>query len=150
MFADPNTPNLPDFITFVRNQGVTAAMLPDASDFFNWAFVQARDITLHVPQIPSILYVMAVYNYGMNWLINWAQDTPPSTFFTDYRKANGILAFTAGPVSATADQGTSSSFATPDWVKDATLSTLGLLKTPWGRAYLEYAQQWGPTVVGVS
>ena len=222
-FANPTVPNLPDFIIYAQAQGIAPDALPATSDYYAWALTQAVDMTIHFSSIPPILYVMAVYNYGVNWLINWAQDqsglvltalswsnglvtattslplgdaigqtlgitmsgavpagyngtftatnagansftyplaanpgtaTSPgvfgTTFFANARTSFNILSFTAGPVSSSFDQGTGQSLVVPEWLTNATLSTLGLLKTPWGRAYLEYEQAYGPTVVGVS
>lgn len=229
-FVNPSAPNLADFITYAQTQGITADALPIDSPYFQWALTQALDSTIHFAPIPPILYVMAVYNFGVNWLINWAQDqsglalesltwaggvvtattaaplsspagqplavtvlgaqpvgynvayAPPAPevyavvtgansftyelptnpgaettpgffgflFFAVCRQKFNLLSYTAGPVSSTGDQGTQTSLVVPEWLTNATLATQGLLKTPWGRAYLEYAQAYGPTVVGVS
>lgn len=149
-FADPTKPNLPDFILFCRNQGVTTAALPDDSPYFLWSLNWSEEVALYVPQIANIIYVLAVYNLGMHRLVKTAQDTPPSTFFKDLREKFHMFAFVAGPVASSADQGTSESLVVPDFMKGLTFSALDLMKTPWGLDYLDYAQQWGPNVLGVS
>ena len=150
-FIDPTTPNLPDFTAFVMNQGVPAGDLPAGSEYLQWAFTYAASVALiPPPTMPPILYVLAVYNLGMHHLLLIAQDQPTYTFFTDARSNFNMLSFSAGVVSSAADQGTSASLYNPQWMQDLTLQSLGLLKTPWGRAYLEYAQMYGPTIVECS
>lgn len=222
-FVNPNTPNLADFITFCREQGLTTTDLPDASPYFTWAFTFADDVTNSVPQMPAILYVIAVYNLGFHHLLMIAQDTSglaltslawasgqvtatttlplsapvgstltvavsgsvplayngtysavvtgsdtfvyavqndPGTatlvgtygtvFFTTQRKAYNLLAFSAGPISSSSDQGTSESTLNPEFFKYLTFADLNLMLTPWGRNYLAYAQTYGPNIVELS
>src|ERR1700761_3666366 len=73
-FADPTKPNLPDFITFCQAQGVLAGYLPVDSDYYQWALTHGVNTVLEISQIPSIEYVIAVYNFGMHWLICNAPD----------------------------------------------------------------------------
>jgi len=150
-FTDPTKPNLPDFIIFVRNQGVTTDILPDGSPYFSSAYTFGKDTTLTSPGcLPSIIYVLAVYNLGMHKLIKIAPDTDPSTYFVDMRKQCGLLSFVAGPVIASADESTSETLLPAEWLKDMTLSAADALKTSWGRDYLEYANSYGSTVVELS
>lgn len=218
MFANPAVPNVPDFATFVLQQGVPAADLPSGtlntvtidtlgnlaaassagtiavgsvllagsipsstylatwnggantgtitpapktpisapvvmtdSPYVQWAFNIAIGVALISPaSMPPILYVMAVYNLGMHQLLKTAQDVGGYQFFADQRKAFKLLTFVAGPVIASADQATSNTLLAPDFLKGLTLADLDLLKTPWGQAYLSYAQSYGPNIVGVS
>ena len=149
-FADPSVPNLADFTTFVYNQGVTTAQLPSNSLYLQWSFTWANDNTFTVPQMPSIIYVLAVYNYGFHHLLQIAQDQTGETFFTSARAQYNLLNFTSGPVIASGDQGTNSQLVEPEYLKNMTISMGNLLKTPWGQEYLSYAQQYGPTIVGFS
>ncbi|MEK7916636.1 hypothetical protein AAB988_29470 [Burkholderia contaminans] len=150
-FVDPTQPNLADFTTFVYNQGVPPADLPTNSQYLQWAFTMAMNLALQSPcSVPAIVYVLAVYNLGMHRLLKVAQDTPPSTYFATQRAAFKLMAFVGGVVQSSADQATSNSLVVPDFVKNLTMQDLDLLKTPWGREYLAYAQQYGPDVVGVS
>lgn len=71
-------------------------------------------------------------------------------FFAGLRQQFNLLAFVPGIVTSASDQGTQASLTVPDSFKSLTLQDLDLIKTPWGRAYLFYAQKAGPTVVGVS
>ncbi|HEF4835462.1 TPA: hypothetical protein SAO52_000138 [Burkholderia vietnamiensis] len=150
-FVDPTQPNLADFTTFVYNQGVPQADLPTDSQYLQWAYTMALNLALMPPcSVPPIVYVLAVYNLGMHRLLKVAQDTPSSTFFSKQREAFKLMAFVGGIVQSSADNGTSNSLVAPDFMKNLTMQDLDLLKTPWGREYLAYAQQYGPDVVGVS
>lgn len=130
---------------------VNAASANAYSPYLMWAFIGAQAITLIPPAcMPPILYVMAVYNYGMHKLLKIGQDQTGQTFFTTQRTNFNLLSFKAGPVGASADQATSDTLVTPDFLKGLTMGDLDLLLTPWGREYLDYSQQYGPSVVGVS
>ncbi|WP_369065305.1 hypothetical protein [Burkholderia gladioli] len=140
-----------DFTTFVYNQGVPEADLPNNSQYLQWAFTMAMNLALVAPcSVPSIVYVLAVYNLGMHRLLKVAQDIPPSTFFSQQRTVFKMMAFTAGVIQSSSDESTSNSMVVPEFFKNLTLQDLDLLKTPWGREYLAYAQQFGPDIVGVS
>lgn len=150
-FVDPSTPNLADFTTYVQNQGVKTTYLPTNSPYLTWAFNAGVNTTLVPPaDMPAILYVLACYNYGMHTLLMIAQDQSGQTFFADQRKAYGLLSFTAGAVITSTDNATSQTLSEPEFLKGFLVGNLSLLKTPWGREYLDYAQQYGPTVVGIS
>jgi hypothetical protein len=130
---------------------VSAPSAAAYSPYLQWAFTMASDITLVPPScMPPILYVTAVYNYGMHKLLKIGQDISGQTFFTTQRAAFNLMSFKAGPVGASADQSTSQTLVTPDFLKGLTMGDLDLLLTPWGREYLDYSQQYGPTIVGVS
>lgn len=73
-FVDPTTPNLADFITFSEAQGLSAVYLPANSPYYQWAFNFAVDVTNTVPEMPAILYVLAVYNLGFHQLLMIAPD----------------------------------------------------------------------------
>lgn len=130
---------------------VAIASASTYSQYLAWAFGAAVAITLMPPPgMPAIEYVMAVYNYGMHKLLKVGQDQTGQTFFADQRKAFNLLSFKAGPVGASADQATSQTLVTPDFLKGLTMGDLDLLLTPWGREYLDYSQAYGPSIVGVS
>lgn len=147
-FVDTSQPNQTDFDTFVYNQGITTAQLPANSPYLTSAFQYAFDNTFAVPQMPGIIWCLAVYNYGMHYLILTAQDQTGQTYFTNYRKQSNLLSFVAGPVISSSDQGTSQTLASPEWAANISISAAGLLKTPWGQEYLAYAQQYGETIIG--
>ena len=150
-FANPDTPDLADFTTFAYDQGVPTADLPTDSPYLQWAFTLASDTVLIPPgDMPPILYVLAVYNFGMHQLVKMAQDQAGQDFFANARKNFNLTAFSAGVLSATSDNGTSSTLTVPESMQNLTLQDLDLLRTPWGREYLMYAQSYGPSIVGVS
>lgn len=159
-FTDPSHPNIADFETYVYSQGITTAELPTGSDYAVWALGYAENIAIEPPPglpqatvsgtLTASPYVMAVYNLGMHRLLFVAQDQAGQTTFADLRKEFGLLSFQAGPIISASDQSTSESMAKPDWMDSMTLQSLTLLKTPWGRFYLEYAQMYGRTLWGIS
>ncbi|VWB07228.1 hypothetical protein [Burkholderia lata] len=138
-------------VTPVPVAAVSTASAQAYSPWLQWAFIGAMAVTLIPPPcMPAILYVMAVYNYGMHKLLKIGQDLSGQTFFTIQRQNFNLLSFKAGPVASSADQATSSTLVTPDFLKGLTMGDLDLLLTPWGREYLDYSQQYGPSIVGVS
>jgi hypothetical protein len=151
MFSNPSTPNITDFRAFVISQGVPDADLPTGSIYLQAAFDYADSLVIDPPpMLAPLLYVMAVYNLGMHYLLLTAQDEEDETYFEDMRVKYKLLDFIAGPIVATSDQGTSSAMLASDWMKNMTLSDNDKTKTPWGRYYLMYAQSYGPSIVGVS
>lgn len=159
-FIDPSNPNLADFTTFVYNQGVASTDLPSNSVYLFWSLGYAQNTAMIPPAqlvqsyvgatLSTSPYAMAVYNLGMHRLLYVAQDISPSTYFTSLRKEFSLLSFSAGPIVSSSDQSTSESMLAPEWMKNMPLQALDLLKTPWGRFYLEYAQMYGPNLFGVS
>lgn len=153
-------PTLADFIAWVRNIAlIPTNALPSNSPWFGYAYNNAIEaVNLQLACVPTApgqnagwsLYALAVYYYGADYLINWAPDQSGQTWFADARKAFNISAPVAGIVSSTSDQGTSSSYAVPDWARGLQFGDLQLNKTPYGRAYLAIAQNAGPTVIGLS
>ncbi|MDE2104859.1 MAG: hypothetical protein KGL39_46915 [Patescibacteria group bacterium] len=96
------------------------------------------------------MYVLAVYNLAMHQLLKTAQDLNNQTFFAQTRQTFKLGSLVPGPVMASGDQATSETLVVPDFFKTLTLSEIDLIKTPYGREYLGYAQMYGPTIVGVS
>jgi len=121
------------------------------SPYLQWAFDIAIGVALVPPSnMPPIAYVLAVYNLGMHQLLKIGQDLVGQSFFAQQRALFKMLTFQAGPVAASADQSTSTTLVTADFIKGLTMQGLDLLNTPWGREYLAYAQSYGPNIVGVS
>lgn len=151
-FVDPATPNQADFDTFVYGQGVTTAELPSDSEYLIWAYLYGVNITTQTANsdMPPPTYVLACYNAGFHYLLKVAQDQSGQTFFTNARKQYNLLAFVAGAVISSSDQGTSQTLSGSKGLEDLPLSAMDLLKTPWGQAYLQYAQSYGPNVCGLS
>lgn len=149
-WTNPSTPNLTDFYTYVTGQGVPTADLPSDSVWLQYAFNWAMDHTMSGAPIPGYEYTRAVYNAGMDRLLWIAEDLAGQTFFTQQRATYGILQFKPGVVMASGDNSTSQTLVVPDYYKELPMWGQELLKTPWGREYLAYAQMYGPYVVGVS
>lgn len=76
--------------------------------------------------------------------------TYSATYFAGLRAQYGIDTVSTGVVTASYDQGTGSSFLNPDQMKEFTLGDLQTLKTPYGRAYMAFAQKYGQTLWGLS
>lgn len=102
-----------------------------------------------IPYSGPGIYQLAVYNLATDFLINFTQDQPGQTYFADLRKSFTINDFVPGVISASADETTSETLLTQDFMKNFTLSDLQRLKTPYGRRYLELAQSYG-TLWGLS
>ncbi|WP_455387436.1 hypothetical protein [Petrachloros mirabilis] len=126
------------------------------SQYVAWALNYAIAVAMPGPgNGPGIagmsgMYVLAVYNLGTHQLLKIAQDQPNQTFFTTIRQTYRLTSLVPGPVMASADQATSETLVVPEFFKTLTLSELDLLKTPYGRDYLGYAQMYGPTIVGAT
>jgi hypothetical protein len=147
----PTTPTQSGFNTWVQNEmGISTAILPTSSISLLYAFNVALALTPQVLNAVSpLIYTLAVYNLGGDNLINYATDTPPSTYFADLRKSYGVGNFVAGVITSAGDQGTSGSVSVSQSLQNLTLSNLQNLKTPYGRQYLAFCQDIG-TVWGVS
>ena len=150
MFTDPTTPNLTDFTTFVYNQGVLSADLPADSEYLVWAFNWAVALTIQSSNFPVIVYILAVYNLGMDRLILVAQDIPPSTFWFGQRQIYGTLEQKPGITMASGNGPSSDTLVVPDWYRDIPLDMQQAMKTPWGREYVSYTQMYGSTIVAIA
>ena len=162
MVADME-PSISGFWVFVRQiMGIKADVLPDDAYVVTFAFNLAtmivnpdlRLVTASFPpattnNFPS-LYALCVYNLAGDRIINLAIDTNGNDFFANLRKTFKINDFSAGVVSSTNDEGTGVSLEVLDVFKNLTIAQLEYLSTPWGRAYLGYAQSAGPTLWGIS
>jgi hypothetical protein len=148
--------------------GIGVAILPDDSIWLPAIYNMSLDVVnillAGVPQIGSPTYpnqyAIAVYNFAGDRLIALTPDSdppvmypgtdPPIPYFEYLRNKFGIDSFVAGVVTYTADVSTSVSFQVPDWMKTLSMSDMENLKTPWGRRYMAIAQQYGPTIVGIT
>ena len=145
-------PTLAGFTAWVYTAvGIPSAALPTDSVWLEYAFNAAMEIVNITIQIASpSIYTLAVYNLAADNLLNWAQDTPPSTFFVTTREAMKLTSFVAGVVDGAGDQGTNANILNPDFLKELTMGNLQNLKTPYGRQYLAFAQDYGPSVWGLT
>lgn len=160
----PGPPTLAGFLDFVRNvMGITTAQLPDASPFITLAYCTAKAIVnVAFAAASPLIYQQMVYNLGGSNLLNVAPDPTGAKpydpddpdnklpFFGYMRKTYNMLGFVSGVIQAAADEATSESMVVPDAFKGLTLANLQMLKDPYGRAYLAYAQAYGPAAWGVS
>ncbi len=121
------------------------------SAYLAWAFDQAKGVSPDPPPcLAPIIWVLATYNLGMHTLIRIAQDVSGQTFFQDLRTSFKIGSFVAGVLTNANDENTGAQLLVPEAFKKLSLGNIDLLKTPYGREYLMYIQQYGPTIVGVS
>lgn len=135
---------------------VSTASASAYSQYVVWALNYALQFALPGPGIGSGYagmagqYVLAVYNLGTHQLLKTGQDQSGQAFFTQARATYKLNSLVPGPVLASGDQATSETLLLPEFFKGLTLQQLDLLKTPYGRDYLGYAQDYGPTIVGVT
>jgi len=95
-------------------------------------------------------YVLAVYNFAADRLVNYAPDQTGQTYFTNLRSTLNLNTLSVGVVASTSDNGTSVTMLNPDQLKGLMLSDLQALKTPWGRQYVQIAQKFGTTLWGLT
>lgn len=147
-------PTLALFLNFIRtSMAINTAVLPDSSVVIAQSYNTSLNLALRLlqrlrnadPDQPSI-YSLAVYNLAGDFLVNNAQDIPPSTYFADLRKSMNITGFVGGVITSSNDESTGESLAAPDWTKNLTIGDLQTIKTPWGRAYMALVQQYGPSI----
>ena len=143
-------PTFEGFKWFVGSvMGVPPASMPPDNSLIV-AYDEATNLAYSelagVPSQPTspTVYAFAVYNLGCALLLEFAQDIPPSTFWSDLRNSLGINSFNFGIIESAHDQGTGQASYIPDAVKGMTLMDLQLAKSPWGRKYLMIAGEWGP------
>lgn len=146
------TPTLTGFQTFIVDMmGIDTTNLPPQSPVIQIAFDSAMDVVnLAIAQSSINLYNVAVYNLAGDFLINWAQDVPNNEFFERLRKKWKLDNFASGVVSSTTDASTATTLEVIEAAKNFTISDLANLRTPYGRVYLGIAQNYGPSVWGLS
>lgn len=146
--------------------GINTTILPDSSVWFTYAYNvaialvnQALANVVVDPTSGMTIYGLAVYNLAGSNLLNFAQDLPgaaiipgsdPQQPFFAYTRAKwNMTSFVSGVVQSTSDEGTSMSLVVPEQLKELTLANLQNLKDPYGRVYLQFAQDYG-TLWGLS
>ena len=147
-----SAPTLAGFQNFIISvMGISSAALPPSSPIIQYALIVASEIVnTDLNLISGNLYTLAVYNLAASNLINYAQDQPGETVFSDLRKQYGAGAFVAGVVASSSDNGSSESLLVPEVMSKLTFANLQQLQDPYGRQYLAFAQSIGPTVWGIS
>jgi hypothetical protein len=150
-FQTSNQPNVADLTTFLRDVvKVPVDALPDGSQYIAWALSYAQELTVHaLRRVGSDYYVFAVYSLATSFLLNWCPDQPDQTFFADQQRQLGLTTFVGGVVQSTADQATSDSLLSPEFLSGLTIQQLQALKDPYGRQWLAMQQDMG-NVWGIS
>jgi hypothetical protein len=157
-WTDPNPPNIADFNDFIANSmQVPASALAPGSPYPQFALSRGIDIVFNLPGIVSQLeYTQAVYNCAAHFLISLTPDVIPVVvyqdnlgFFTYTRQSLDLNSFQAGVISSSSDESTSNSMTIPESLTNLTVGDLDFLKTPWGRQYIAYAQDFGQ-IAGLS
>lgn len=143
-WANPNSPNLPDFLLFIADDmQIPATALPAGSPWPGYAFTRAGNL---VPQLPTIAgsdYTLTYYNCAAHILLAIAPDQPGQNYFATARDEFDLLEPSSGVISASSDQGTSNTLEVPESLKKLTVGNLFFFKTPWGRYFLTYCQDFG-------
>jgi hypothetical protein len=144
-------PTLAGFMTFIQNNmNISATALPPTSEWIGWAYDYAQEVVSPtLGCVSSLIYALALYNLAGDFLVNYAPDSPGQCVFANLRSTYKIGSFVPGVVQSTSDNGTSTSLLVPDFMKELMLADLQELKTPWGRAYLAFAQKYG-TLWGIT
>lgn len=150
-FQTSDEPNVADLTTFLRTVvGIPAEALPDGSPFIIWSLSHSERLTLRALElVGKDFYVFAVHLLATSFLINWCPDQPGQTFFADWQKTMGLNSFVAGVVQSSADEATSESLFTPQFLSGLTLQQLQALKDPYGRQWLSMQQAMG-NIWGIS
>ena len=154
-WSNPNAPNQPDYTLYLQNNvGIAPAYLPPNSPFITYALNHALRLVLNVPAVAGVEYTLAVYNCAahVQLLVTPDQNVggTPYRFFIEKRLEYDLLLPVVGLVASSSDEGTSVTNAVPDAMRQLSIGDLGFMKTPWGRMYLEYAQDYGPGIWGLS
>lgn len=134
------------FLAFIRTvMQISSTYLPDDSPYITYSYNYAVAITYDTLNLVAPgLYTFAVYNLGGDALLNWANDQPDQTFFSDIRKSLEINSFAAGVIASAADTGSSETLRVSKGFDNAMIGNLQEMKTPYGRAYLSIVQRAGP------
>ena len=123
------------------------------SPWIGFAFNRGMSFTLSVPTVQANDYVHVVYACATHVQLEITPDQMGQTFFVA-KQGNGPGGFglgtpTAGIVAAASDQGTSTTFVVPEAMERLSFQDLQFSKTPWGRTWLGWGQDFG-SPVGVS
>lgn len=159
------TPTLAGFTAWIFGSGMGVPTLYLATDDPNIELcydIAIETVRLGFRCFAPAVYELMVYNLGGAYLAQFAQDPSPLPeppfiivdgvkygFWSYLRKSTGLNGFVSGVVTASSDEGTSVSLAQPRWADNLTMGQLQLTNTPWGRAYLGWAQDAG-TAWGMS
>jgi len=133
------------------NSAVVAWALSFAIQIVNPALRGVSTCGPPIPGLPPVsVYVTAIYNLAASLVINFAQDQSGRKFFEKLRAKFNINGFVSGVIQSASDESTSQNMVVQEAAKKFTLSDLQRLKDPYGRMYLQIAQGYGPSTVGIS
>lgn len=142
-WSNPTSPNLADFVLFCQDvMDINPLFLPADSPFPGYALTQALELVIRMPR-GGIGYTLAVYNCAGHILLKIAPDQPGRPFFTDARAGYGLLKPSVGVVASSSNNGTSTALAVPDALRQLTLGDLDFMKTPFGREFVAFNQDFG-------
>ena len=157
-----NPPTLEGFIAWSRAvMGLSTIVIPDDAPGYNYAFYIALDWVpyfsssaccypfMTIDSNQSDPYTLCVYNWAGSQLIQFQQDIPGQTFFTDARQAYGVNNFVAGVIDSANDVSTGEHLSVGQGLQNLQLIDLQRLKDPYGRQALAIMQSsgtlWGLT-----
>lgn len=94
---------------------------------------------------PIIVTGMATFTYALaaNPGVFSQGGTASEIYFQTLRRQFGITSFAPGVIASSNDESTGESLLNPDFMRGLTLGNLQNLKTPYGRQYLAFAQDFG-------
>jgi hypothetical protein len=140
-------PSFEGFLKFVRDyMGVPVSAAADDGYALQCAFEAASEWMpkgTGLEMLPA-LYKTCVYNLAASFLLNFANDIPPGTYFADARSKLGLGKKVTGVMTAAADQGTSGSTVIGDALSNLSLADLMLLQDPYGKVALAILMELGP------
>jgi hypothetical protein len=143
-WTNPNAPNITDFLSFVAdNMQIPSSALPAGSPWPQYALDRAINLVFSIPAVAATDYTIAVYNCAGHILLGLAPDQTGQTYFQTARVSFDMLEASSGVIASSGDQGTYNAFAVPESLTKLTVGDLYFFKTPWGREYLAYAQDFG-------
>jgi hypothetical protein len=145
------TPNVTDLYTFLTTvAGIPTSALPSNSPYIPWALSYSEEMTLLVLNaVGQDYYCFAVYCLATSFLINWCPDQMGGTYFQTLRQKWNLTGFVGGTIQSSADQATSESLLSPEFLSGLTLAQLQMLKDPFGRQFLAMSQELG-AIWGIS
>lgn len=147
----PLKPTLSGFVAYLRTVvGVPNTAIADDSPWIGEAYCAGLEIVntgMGLCRLP-LIYTTTVYNAATSTLLNYAPDTPPSTWFAGKRKEFDLLKPVIGLVNTASDQGTSGNITISDVMSNLTLADLMMMRDPYGRQAIAVLMEMGPTVWG--
>lgn len=145
-------PTLAGFQAYLTNNvQIPTSALPTDSPYPGYAYNNAIElVNLAIQAASTLIYTEAVYALATSNLLNFCPDQPGQTYFADIRSKWDMNSFLAGTVGAANDQGTSDSLIVPDYFRLFTVADLQMLKDPYGRRYIGFAQKYGTNIWGLT